>query len=54
MVPIAVGFATSGCTQSAAKRGGKNPVGTDSVTVKEPGPNVTITACPLVIVNEDG
>jgi hypothetical protein len=43
MVPVAE-FDIGGrfCIQSPVKIGVANPVGTDSVTVKLPGPNVTI------------
>jgi hypothetical protein len=41
--------------QSPLKIGGlRNPVGTDSVTVKEPGSNVTNFSPPSPRVNEDG
>jgi hypothetical protein len=52
MVPVAVDEPGAVCTQSSRKIGGLNPVVTDSVTVKEPRPNVTTLVCPSPRVNE--
>ena len=54
MVPVASSEPGAGsCTQSPEKLGA-NKGSKDSVTVKLPGPNVTVLLSPLLRVNEDG